>query len=63
MKTGPPKMVDQKQMSGECFYIQVWGPDYCKDCDYQDHDECGGWDILRTGKNSLGHKVPLKGKV
>ncbi len=56
------RMVDQTEVSGECFYIQIWGSDYCADCIYRDHDECGGKDILKIGKNSLGYQIPLKGK-
>ena len=56
------EMVDQTEVSGECFYIQIWGSDYCADCIYRDHDGCGGKNILRIGKNSLGYQIPLQGK-
>lgn len=53
------KIISQKMLSTECWFIQVWGTAACKDCDYQNTEACGGKKILNTGKNTLGHKVPL----
>ncbi len=56
MKT---KIISQKMLSSECWLVQVWGIEACKDCDYRNTDECGGKRILDTSKNVLGHRIPL----
>jgi hypothetical protein len=56
MKT---KIIFQKMLSAECWPVQVWGIEACKDCDFQQTIECGGKQILKTGKNTLGNKIPL----
>jgi len=56
MKT---KIISQKMLSAECWTVQVWGINACRDCDYQRTKECGGDQILKTGKNTLGNEIPL----
>ena len=56
MKT---KIISQKMLSAECWTVQVWGIEACKDCDYQHTKECGGKQIHKTGKNTLSNKIPL----
>ncbi|MBN2523658.1 MAG: hypothetical protein JXB24_10320 [Bacteroidales bacterium] len=56
MKT---KIVSQRMLSAECWFIQVWGKEACKSCEYYNTKECGGKQILITGKNTLGIKIPL----
>jgi len=56
MKT---KIISQKMLSTECWFVQVWGVEACEDCDYRDTQECGGKRILDTGSNTLGYKIPL----
>lgn len=56
MKT---KIISQKMLSSECWLIQVWCIEACKDCAYQGTKECGGKRIVNTGKNALGHEIPL----
>jgi hypothetical protein len=56
MKT---KIISQKMLSAECWFVQVWGIEACMDCDYRYTKECGGRQILKTSKNALGNKVPL----
>ena len=51
--------VNQAKMSLECLFIQVWGIDYCKTCEYRDTLDCGGKNILKTGKNEKGFVVPI----
>jgi len=56
MKT---KIISQKMLSAECWSVQVWGIEACMDCDYRCTKECGGKQILQTGKNTLGNEIPL----
>jgi hypothetical protein len=56
MKT---KIISQKMLSAECWSVQVWGIEACKDCGYQHTKECGGKQILQTGINALGNEIPL----
>lgn len=53
------KIISQKMLSSECWLVQVWGFEVCTDCRYQDTEQCGGRNILITGQNILGHKIPL----
>ena len=53
------KVISQKMLSAECWLVQVWGFDACRDCDYKDTRECGGENILKTGKNVFNHNIPL----
>jgi hypothetical protein len=53
------KIISQKMLSTECWSVQVWGIEACENCDYQHTEECGGKQILKTGKNKLGNKIPL----
>jgi len=56
MKT---KIISQEMLSAECWLVQVWGIEACKDCAYRGSNECGGKQILISGKNELGHGIPL----
>lgn len=56
MKT---KIISQKMLSAECWLVQVWGIEACKNCDFQNTKECGGKQIITTGKNTLGIEIPL----
>lgn len=51
--------VPQHKLSDECWLIQVYGRDACKTCTARGTSKCGGQNILRTGKNSKGHKIPV----
>lgn len=58
------RLVPQDQMTAECWFVQAWGLDYCKTCEYygtekKPHRECGGKNIRKTGKNEKGFSVPL----
>lgn len=59
MKT---KIISQKMLSAECWSVQVWGIEACTNCDFHNTSECGGRQILRTGKNTLGIVIPLPDK-
>jgi hypothetical protein len=55
------KQVKQKSLSAECWSVQVWGTGYCETCEYKGTEECGGQEILKTGKNEKGIKVTEHG--
>jgi hypothetical protein len=57
------KEVDQKKMTSECWGVQMWGTDYCKSCEFKGKRDCGGKNILKTGKNAAGCAVNEKGLV
>jgi len=53
------RTVRQKNMTGECMMVQVWGIEHCKTCEYRNSRECGGKHIRQTGKNENGLTVPV----
>ena len=53
------KIISQKMLSAECWLVQVWGKDACRDCEYHNTEDCGGNHILNSGKNTLGYAIPL----
>lgn len=53
------KIISQKMLSAECWLVQVWGTDACKECEFRGSHECGGQKILKRGKNALGCEIPL----
>ena len=43
--------VDQGKLTSDCFWIQMFGPDRCKTCEYRDnHEECGGMEMRKKLK-------------
>lgn len=53
------RRVKQKNLSSECWLVQIWGLDYCKTCEYRNSAECGGKNIRKMGENEHGHRVPV----
>lgn len=53
------KTVRQSDLTGECWSVQVWGKEKCKTCEFRNTEDCGGKNILKTGKNEKGITVPL----
>jgi len=53
------RMIRQKDLTAECWSVQVWGSDYCNTCEFKDADECGGKNIRKTGKNKKGIDIPI----
>lgn len=53
------RTVSQSKLSAECWPVQVWGLSACKTCEFRNKPDCGGKKIRKTGKNSLGFKVPI----
>jgi hypothetical protein len=48
-----------KDLTDECYNIQMMGFEACKGCSIRKTILCGGKDILKTGQNSKGVKVPI----
>lgn len=62
VETAPGAMarrVDQTTMTGECWSVQIWGPDHCRACEFKDKSDCGGKMIRLTGRNANGIIVPV----
>lgn len=58
MKT---RQLDQRQLSDECWGIQMWGTEECSRCCYLNTKDCGGKNIRKTGKNNKGFAIGAKG--
>jgi hypothetical protein len=56
------RRVRQSNLSAECFMVQVFGEHACEDCEYRGTPDCGGQNVLRTGRNEHGHAVPVPDK-
>jgi len=52
--------IRQKNLSSECWMVQIQGLGACKNCPYRGTTECGGKNILKTMKNIKGRRVPLR---
>jgi len=59
------RTIKQSDMSSECWMVQFQGTAACERCEYKGTADCGGKDILKTGENANGKRVPLgeAGKV
>lgn len=51
--------IDQSDLTNECWLVQFEGVSACEDCDVKGTPECGGANIILTGKNAKGKVVPL----
>jgi len=52
-------LIDQKNLTAECWSVQFRGLEACKTCDVKDTSECGGQRIRETGKNNKDLNVPI----
>jgi len=52
----------QSDLSGECWAVQFQGKEACKKCEFRGTKECGGKNIIKTGKTTKGKSVPLKSR-
>ena len=52
------KRIYQKDLTPDCWSVQVWGLPYCRKCDYLVTEECGG---QRIRKMILAGKYPRDG--
>lgn len=48
------KQIKQSELTAECWMIQIQGVDACKGCEAYQTEDCGGQEILKTGKNEKG---------
>lgn len=53
------RQVKQKNLTSECWFVQMWGLDQCETCEVKDTPDCGGKEIRETLKNSQGLSVPV----
>ena len=56
------KTINQSMLTSECWSVQMFGFEKCKDCEYKDTSECGGQNIIKIGKNDEGYNIPLENK-
>lgn len=61
LQTAPVKRVKQRELTGECFLVQIYGTSYCEQCPVKDTPDCGGQEIRKTGKNEKGLEVGRTG--
>ena len=52
------KRIYQKDLTSDCWNVQVWGLLHCRRCDYLATEDCGG-QIIR--KKILSGQYPLNG--
>lgn len=52
------KRIRQKDLTSDCWSVQVWGLPYCRSCDYLATEDCGGYDIR---KRVLAGEYPVHG--
>lgn len=49
----------EEDLSDECQEVQLEGIGICERCKCKGKECCSGKEIIRTGRNSKGFKVPL----
>lgn len=59
LKTAEVKFIKQSDLTAECWLVQAFGRDRCKTCEVYGTEECGGQEILKTGRNKKGKAIPL----
>lgn len=47
MKEPKIKTMKQSDLTSDCWLVQMWGLDSCKDCEVRGTDECGGGESLK----------------
>jgi hypothetical protein len=52
------KIVQQSQLTADCWSIQVWGIEACETCEFRDTRKCGGKSIIKKIK---ARKFPADG--
>lgn len=57
------RTVRQSELTEGCWLVQCFRVEHCLECEHRDTPDCGGEEIRRTGKNALGHSVPLGEEV
>ena len=41
------KIINQSDLTSECWGIQMWGIEKCDTCEFLNTDECGGQEIRK----------------
>lgn len=57
------KEFSQSQLTGECWSVQLLGRGHCNKYEFKGKKDCGGKNIIKTGKNEHGFKVPIVKEV
>ena len=52
------KVINQAQLTSDCWMLQAWGLPYCRDCDLLATEDCGGY---RIRKLILQSNYPMDG--
>jgi hypothetical protein len=52
------KRIYQKDLTADCWSVQVWGLPHCRECDYLATEDCGGYAIR---KRIFGGQYPTEG--
>lgn len=51
------RTMNQKDLDSSCWSIQIWGPEYCKNCEFKNTSDCGGQTgnakLIREGKTKV----------
>lgn len=55
------KRVQRRDLSAECWLVQLWGTQQCATCPEYGRADCGGKQILQTGQNDRGVAVGAEG--
>ena len=45
------KVIEQNELTSDCWLIQINGLDACINCEFKDTDECGGKEIIKQLQN------------
>lgn len=53
------KIFNQRNLTSECWLVQINGLEYCNGCESKDSEECGGKRIRQTGRNAAGIDIPI----
>ena len=53
-------MIQQSDITAECWNVQLKGLWICKYCEFKDTPECSGKEIIKTGKNAKGIIIPIR---
>ena len=56
------KIINQADLTPECWVIQMWGIEQCDTCEFLDTDECGGKRIRKLIEEGKYPRDGLPGK-
>ncbi len=52
------KIISSADLTSECWSIQFWGFEHCRECEYLATEDCGGY---RLRKDILAGRYPKEG--